>query len=274
MREKARYTKIKVKCQAAAELAIFGALILTVLGVILSYGQRFDFQQHVKMEAFRKALREAYYRNATISYTYRKDSRSADAFGGFGLGQPSTAQASASIMWAKGVAGIQEDDNQDEHRSFTIQNINDTIIDFPKYPKEITDRTGEDRTVYVPVGLYELEVLRRSKYKAKSERQEDSDKIVSGERAELQEELKSALHTRFDVAKTDERDNPIDQYPDYRYEGGAYEFEGDWFTFGVEGGYGIDQVAEIRDNRIYFRERAPGEATPVIERERTWTTSH
>ena len=93
------------KAQAAAELAIFGALIIVILNMIISYGQRTMYNNEVKAEAFRKALQQAYYRNAPVSYRIRKDSRIGSAMNR--LGQDAAASASVQVMWTKGVAGLQ-----------------------------------------------------------------------------------------------------------------------------------------------------------------------
>lgn len=52
--------KIRVKkAQAVLELAIFGSIILMLLGVILNYGMRYSLQQKTMMTAFRRALQGA-----------------------------------------------------------------------------------------------------------------------------------------------------------------------------------------------------------------------
>ena len=45
--------------QALVELAIFGAIFILILGSLLSYGLRYNFQQQVSMTAFRRALKIA-----------------------------------------------------------------------------------------------------------------------------------------------------------------------------------------------------------------------
>lgn len=42
--------------QALLELAIFGSILIMLLGIILNYGLRFNFEQKTQMSAFRKAL--------------------------------------------------------------------------------------------------------------------------------------------------------------------------------------------------------------------------
>lgn len=47
--------KTNTKGQALAELAIFGSILLFVLGVFLQYGIKMNQQQHLQMQAFRQA---------------------------------------------------------------------------------------------------------------------------------------------------------------------------------------------------------------------------
>ena len=275
MKKKDKSTTKWRKAQAAAEMAIFGTLILILFSTILTYGQRFDFRQKVKMEAFRRALQESYYRNAGVSYSYKRHSRLTDLFSGFGQGQQKDAQASASVMWVKGMPGVQDDEDQVMHRSFSLYNINEHMIDLPKYPKLSIGRTGEDQTVWVPIGVSAEELMRRTKYSGVSTKEESEDEISTTRRGELSEELNITFQTRFDTATTDARENPLDQYPTYISQGDAYSFSDENFSGTIGGGFGVDQVAEIKDNRIYFRDREPGEMEPAkIIKERTWTTSH
>lgn len=44
------------KAQAVLELAIFGSIIIMLLGLLLNYGLRYNFQQRVMQQTFRKAL--------------------------------------------------------------------------------------------------------------------------------------------------------------------------------------------------------------------------
>jgi hypothetical protein len=47
------------KAQALLEVAIFGAIILMLLGVLITYGLRYNYQQQASQQAFRKALAKA-----------------------------------------------------------------------------------------------------------------------------------------------------------------------------------------------------------------------
>jgi len=48
-----------IKAQALMEVAIFGAIIIMLLGVLISYGLRYNYQQKAMQQAFRKSLAKA-----------------------------------------------------------------------------------------------------------------------------------------------------------------------------------------------------------------------
>jgi hypothetical protein len=48
-----------IKAQSLLEVAIFGSIIIMLLGVLVSYGLRYNFQQQAMQQAFRKSLADA-----------------------------------------------------------------------------------------------------------------------------------------------------------------------------------------------------------------------
>lgn len=48
-----------IKAQALLEVAIFGAIIVMLLGILISYGLRYNYQQKTMQQAFRKSLAQA-----------------------------------------------------------------------------------------------------------------------------------------------------------------------------------------------------------------------
>lgn len=92
--------------QAAAEMALFGSLLLLIFGSLLAYLQRANDQQYVQMQAFRQAL----YRGCTYSagegaggsaqYTVIENRRQSDLSGGFRKGSAQTFSGSANVYWA------------------------------------------------------------------------------------------------------------------------------------------------------------------------------
>ena len=88
--------------QALLELSIFGALFLVFLGALISYGLKFNYQQHVMQRTFRKAL---YYSNlkqrgdkGNINYLSIEDRHVPDPLDTFGVGVVSTYQSYVSLM--------------------------------------------------------------------------------------------------------------------------------------------------------------------------------
>lgn len=79
------------KAQALLELAIFGSLLIMLLGVLISYGLRYYFTQQAAQEAFRKELAEAalsvhdHYPSET-SYLYLRDKHTPNPADSLGVG--------------------------------------------------------------------------------------------------------------------------------------------------------------------------------------------
>ena len=84
---------INKRGQAAAELAILGVLVIVAFSYIMNFGQSLGSQQQTKMEAFRRALQKAYIRNASASFTLKKDVSAASVNSGFFQGQGLTPEA-------------------------------------------------------------------------------------------------------------------------------------------------------------------------------------
>ncbi len=69
------YIRNKCRAQALIELALFGSILIMLLGVLISYGLRYYNQQKVTQEAFRKAMATASATNIqrvpdfTVSFT-------------------------------------------------------------------------------------------------------------------------------------------------------------------------------------------------------------
>ncbi|MDD5595367.1 MAG: hypothetical protein PHY94_03870, partial [Candidatus Omnitrophica bacterium] len=94
--------------QAAAEMAIFGSIVIFVLSVLIAYIQKLNDQQLSKMESFRQALQKAntYQGNesespgASVEYFLAQNRRHADLAGGFGKGVTESVNSDASVYWA------------------------------------------------------------------------------------------------------------------------------------------------------------------------------
>lgn len=95
----------KLAGQALLELAIFGSLVIMLLGVLVSYGLRFGFQQEAQQEAFREAYKgarawgecpedETCDKPSAVSYTVIKDRHIPNPSDIWGFGAVSTVSAS------------------------------------------------------------------------------------------------------------------------------------------------------------------------------------
>jgi hypothetical protein len=92
---------INHKGQSLVEAAVFGSLLLLVLGFLLDYGLRYNYGQQVKMEAFRRALKMAGESDLVKSQdiVLIKDVHIPNPSDMFALGVRSPFKGSASIFW-------------------------------------------------------------------------------------------------------------------------------------------------------------------------------
>ena len=85
--------------QALVELAVFGAFFLMLLGVLLSYGLKYNFQQKAQMTAFRRALKIASDQDRGVgSAMVMEDRAIPDPSTMFGVGSTAPIVASASVQ--------------------------------------------------------------------------------------------------------------------------------------------------------------------------------
>ncbi|MBL7130231.1 MAG: hypothetical protein ISS45_02295 [Candidatus Omnitrophica bacterium] len=253
--------------QAAAETAVFGTLILLCFATLLTYGQRLEMQQNLKMEAFRLALMKAFQRNSSVSYTLKKDVRFSNILGNFGEGQPSSLSATASVMWQKGAAGQRGADDQ---ASFGYYQINDDMIGsvdpdigeqdvmLPRYDKESVGHDGSEHSSKVPVSIWKEESRKITNYETQNIKEDieaENPFVRNAQTAYLTDTAITKLYTRQDNSISDARQDYVP--PDYgnytespEYDQGAY--------------YNPD------NNRIEYGETDVG---TTIKRQRTWETT-
>lgn len=112
------------KAQALLELSVFGTILIMLMGVLVNYGLRYNFQQQAMQEAFRKALGAASLSvpdtNPTsyqghASYTLIKDRHIPDAGNPFGLGSVMPFSGSANVI-----------------RSFELDKTAETVEELPR----------------------------------------------------------------------------------------------------------------------------------------------
>ena len=270
--------------QAAVEMAIFGSLIIVALGLILSYGQRLDNIQQIKMESFRKALQRAYYRNSAVSYSMRRDSYLAD--GNYGFGQPTSASGSATVMWQKGQPGDWETEG---NPSFSYHKINDKMIGerytqgdhpdpsgvlmLPRRHKNVIGHTGDESEIDVPVSVWEEQLVRNTQSTSRFEKDEDYSQIETNRRASLTEDLAVTAKARVSIQCT--HDGVHGETCDVRKgnEQWALNVYSNPLPSGgnIIPGTPLNQGAYLNDtNRIEYIT----DYTGVQEKSRTWTVSH
>ena len=269
--------------QAILELAVLGSLILVAFSALIMYGQRLDMQQQIKMEAFRRAAQKAYQLNGSVSYTVKKDSRFFNLLSGFGQGQSTAQNSTASVMWQKGMSG---DKGTDKSESYSFYRINDQDIvgsvdptdpksaekGLPRYPKKIVDFTGKERTVWVPVSVWKEDQSRVEGFDSVMTKVEDpATGIRNIKSSNLSDTITTTLHTRVDIAKDPEPWDKISPLPDYKNEGVNYDFEGTPYTVSALDKINHGAYYNSSTNRVEYKKEAVGQPT-TIHRERTWAT--
>lgn len=247
-------TQIKGKRgQAIVELAIFGGLILVAFNMLLIYGQRLDNTQRLKMQAFRKALQMAFYRNSAVSYAIKQNTHQADLFSG-SFGQPTALSASASVMWQKGVAGEKGSSDQQQ---FAFYQLNDSVIELKKMSTTVKSESGaETEDVMVPVSIWKEEAKLRTDSGLTVEKEEGAENIKNRRLAQLRETLNTKLHTRYDTTVYDPTVAHWTQAPNYIPVSADESSQGAYLS---------------DTNRIEYSS-TPG--LPPPEKDRTWETSH
>lgn len=119
--------------QAILELAIFGSLFIMLLGVLINYGLRYNFQQKVIQQAFRQALASAAQSTEdgtpiSTSHQVVRDVRIPDSSQPFSIGSLIPVSASASVV-----------------RNYKMQETADGV---DEYPSLIMDIKGDDSPYY------------------------------------------------------------------------------------------------------------------------------
>lgn len=124
---------INQKGQSLVELASFGAVLLFCLGILIQYGMRANYQQDLQMQAFRKAMKIAYYKHgpgAAASLSIIEDKAIPDPRDPWGFAGRQTVSASASVSWDSNLQALYIDDfdepEQDSDLPYQLIEINDT----------------------------------------------------------------------------------------------------------------------------------------------------
>jgi len=93
------YLSVGERGQAMIELAVFGSFFLLLLGALLSYGLKYNYQQRAQQTAFRRALKIASdQERGSGSAMIMEDRSIPDPMSLFGVGSAQTVTASASVQ--------------------------------------------------------------------------------------------------------------------------------------------------------------------------------
>jgi hypothetical protein len=95
------------QAQSVLELAIFGSILIMLIGVLLSYGLRYNNEQKTMMSTFRKALQKSAEKDPATgeeilggqgSYTLIQDKHIPNPANPFGVGQVTPSVSNASVI--------------------------------------------------------------------------------------------------------------------------------------------------------------------------------
>lgn len=108
---------INQKAQAMLELATFGSLLLFCLALLVHFGLSMNYQQNAQMQAFRKGLKIAYYKQgpgSQASFVMVKDKPVVDPRDKWGFGDRVPVGGGASISWDPNLSGMYVADSEAE----------------------------------------------------------------------------------------------------------------------------------------------------------------
>ena len=119
-KSKIKHHKHSCSGQAMLELAVFGSLLLLVLGALVNYGLNAEFSQHATMETFRQALVDAAKsplngQPAAVSHLRIQNRHIPNPSHPFGLGSAIPVAAQAGVT-----------------RNFQMQEIGTTVAELPR----------------------------------------------------------------------------------------------------------------------------------------------
>lgn len=211
-----RYKLIKKSAQAAVEVAVFGTVLVFMLGVLISYGQSLNQTHYMKMLAFRKALAKAFVKCGSVSYTIARSKRNIDLQSLFGKGRRGISSGSASLLWVKGVStgshGFYEMDG-----IYKNNKLEPYVIELPQFKKKIT---GSNKKVLAPIEIYKTETYsqedfapwkRENELEVNAIKIESHNFITNRNTADIKDKIFTKFYARFQPS------DKSDTY-DYGYE--------------------------------------------------------
>jgi len=208
------------KGQAVVEMAIFGGLILFLLGTLVSFLQQGNDQQYVAMETFRRTLEKAcnYVEGtgmgagASVQYTNFQMRHNADVSGGYKKGNPSLSSGSASVFWAVPkldkaikpqtliVFKMNENENTYNYRTEFVDDAHD------KY-----DENGVPRQKYWTFQIVNIDTKSNTQFSEKTVKEEDGKAITNTKTSTLNHEFTPAI--KYNIVERDKDDEAYRGYP-------------------------------------------------------------
>ena len=247
------------KGQAIMELAIFGAIILMVFGILLSYMQRFNDQQYAQMEVFRRSLekgctylgKDSKGQGASVQYTLLEDRHHANLSGGFDKGNTETVSASANVFWA--VPAV----NNPDSASLIIFKINED-----EYSRNYRDFVPQAHDKDWSFRTEEMATASDSTFNETFTKQETPAGIKTVRDSSLFE--KKTIQIPYTIRKNDKDDNDEN---DVVVKTGEF-----WEKYAGVGDDGklVQYLYRDTDDQYKYSSKVPADSK--VERTRTWTT--
>jgi len=127
-----QYNTSRKKAQSLVETAIFGGVFLFILGVLVSYGLKYNFQQRTSQHAFRKALASASRDMREATYFLVRDKHIPSPSDPFGVGSAEGFSGSAIVV-----------------RNYRIDKTADTKEELPRITMEFQGNDSRKETFYL-----------------------------------------------------------------------------------------------------------------------------
>lgn len=254
------------KAQAVVELAIFGSIILLVFGTLLSFMQRFNDQQYVQMEAFRRALEKGCTylgetsegAGASVQYTLITDRRHVELSGGFRKGSPTTLSASSNVFWAVPKAGAQSE-------SLIVYRINEDE-QARNYTDFIPADAGDDQSFVLEPTISGS----RSDFREIVRKEETSQTITNVRDSSLTEE--KAIIIPYTIRPKDDYEESHIIRSGTFWEGQEGTVLADWDGDGEEEEALVQRLyRDSSDGQYKYSSKVP-EDKKVVVRSKTWVT--
>jgi len=242
-------SRINKKGQAVVEMAMFGSIVLLVFATLLSYLQRFNDQQYVQMEAFRRDLQKAndYVpatgrgRGASVQFSLIENRRHSDISGEFRKGSGQTLSASSSVFWAVPWVG-------EKAGSLIAYKVNEDekVANYRDFIPEDKDEEWSFRTE-------DLIFNSTLSFNETTTKTETPEAITNTAISQLQDTTTTTIP--YTIREKDE---------DYNPDNDPIVTEGTFFA-------PTQGVYRDTDGQYKYRQQDPGTVT-VVERAKTWTT--